>query len=605
MRYLEDQAYSAMLEYKEPVRSGEITAEIENEAYSTKLLRHVLAASPRFAKIDRKWDLEVRYADKQRPLERILVEILAEYGRPMSAEQMANQLSSVFERSGESYLPMVTRMLRDTQRFFTLPGGLYGQCSWILDTDYDTEEDVLFYNDLDSETLHELDSVTEKVDWTSSDVIAVVKSLLEVMKSPVSNRSIALHRWRALGSDYDSVCEFSKLFASDELTWISDERWVNKSMAASYDKLLSKVADQLSEEIAEEAPAEVLERAEAAEDVPPTLSLEISERDLDEVAQIVSAKGEAKMPAILESIFEVSPRDPIYAVAAEGLSDAMRADSRFSWVGTERWRMADTIPSNVKLVPAELEILELVFETADGERIDVELEDEGLEGGLDVELHNPLVQDVADQDAITEQDQMPKSDFVRCVVTKHHKKLGTFPLCQIPKSFLPAGPHLIELTLTADDKKADVWINRDLGLVFGMDKWYTEEMPESGTVFNLIKTAKEDEFQFSYEHDTDPQVFVAANRLQELAELAKQAKEQDLSTFDLMTMILAYHRKGISFVTLFTEVNLVRRTTRRLVASILSSYYAFYQRPKSSLWHFDEKKVDQGFKKAKRKYVRK
>ena len=72
-----------------------------------------------------------------------------------------------------------------------------------------------------------------------------------------------------------------------------------------------------------------------------------------------------------------------------------------------------------------------------------------------------------------------------------------------------------------------------------------------------------------------------------------------------MNRIMPYHRKGVPFVTLFTEVNIVRRTTRRLVASILSSYYAFYQRPKSALWHFDEKKVDQGFKKAKRKYIRK
>jgi hypothetical protein len=604
MRYLGDQAYSAMLEYKEPVRTGEITAEIGNEAYSTKLLRHVLAASPRFAKIDRKWDLEVRYADKQRPLERILVEIIAEYGCPMSAEQMANQLSSVFERSGEAYLPTASRLLRDATRYFSIPGDLYGLRSWILDTDYDTEEDIVFYNDVDSDTVHSLDDVAEKVDW-ASDIISLVKSLLEIVKAPVSNRAISLHRWRAFGNDYDSAADFRKLFSAPGFTWLSDLRWANKGMTDSYDGLLSKLADQLSEEIIDEGPAEVVERAEVADEVAPTLSLTISERDIEEVLQIVSAKGEAKMPAILENIFEVSPRDPIYAVAAEGLSDAMRADDRFAWVGTDRWRMADTIPANVKIVPTGLEILEMIFETPEGERIDVEIEDEGLEGGLATELHNPLVQDVADQDAITEQDQLPKSDSARCVVTRHHRNLGTFPLCQIPKSFLPAGPHLIELSLTSDGKKEDIWINRDLGLIFGLDKWYTEEMPESGAVFNLIKTQKADEFEFSYNNETDPQVFVAPNRLQELAELAKEAQTQDLTTFDLMTRIMPYHRKGISFVTLFTEVNLVRRTTRRLVASILSSYYAFYQRPKSSLWHFDEKKVDQGFKKAKRKYVRK
>ena len=170
---------------------------------------------------------------------------------------------------------------------------------------------------------------------------------------------------------------------------------------------------------------------------------------------------------------------------------------------------------------------------------------------------------------------------------------------------LPAGPHLIELTLIGAEKKSDVWVNRDTGLIYGMDKWYAEEMPESGAVFNLEKTSKADELKFVYNNATDPLVFIAPNRIQELDELAAEAQENDLSTFDLMTRIMPYHRKGSAFVTLFTEVNLVRRTTRRLVASILSSYYAFYQKPKSALWHFDVKKEDQGFKKAKRKYVRK
>jgi hypothetical protein len=232
------------------------------------------------------------------------------------------------------------------------------------------------------------------------------------------------------------------------------------------------------------------------------------------------------------------------------------------------------------------------------------LEDEGLEGGLQAEILNPVTQDVFDYDAVVEKDQ-PALDSARCVVTRQHRRLGTFPLCQIPPSFFPTGTNLIELTLIDGEKREDIWVNRDTRLVYGMDKWYSEEMPESGAVFNLVKTPKADEFKFVYKSETDKLVFVAANRIQELEELAEQAKANDLSTFDLMTRIMPYHRKGSSFVTLFTEVNLVRRTTRRLVASILSSYYAFYQKPKSSLWQFDEKKEDQGFKKAKRKYVRK
>ena len=46
-------------------------------------------------------------------------------------------------------------------------------------------------------------------------------------------------------------------------------------------------------------------------------------------------------------------------------------------------------------------------------------------------------------------------------------------------------------------------------------------------------------------------------------------------------------------------------TTRRVVASNLSSYHCFVQRPSGGdTWVFDERKVSQGRKKAKRRYAR-
>lgn len=605
MRYLEDQAYSALLGCKEPVRSAEIIGAMGREEYSAKLIRHVLAASPRFAQIDRRWDLEVRYEDKQKPLERVLREIIAQYGQPMSVQQIAGELSSVYERPADYYEAILPRMLADEERYFVTSTDQFGLREWLLDMASESEEDVIFDNGLDEEAISSLEKAAAKVEWASEDAATAVAKFLDAVKSPVDAKLVAFFQWRALGAGFDPAAMWDELSKSGKLVWLSDRRWASKKMVKGYDALLVETADRLAEEILEEAPAAVVEEAEVAEEVAPTLSLTISERDLDEVAQIVSETGEARMPAILESIFEISPRDPVYPVAAEGLGDAMRADKRFAWVGTDRWRMADTVPAHVSVVPLELAIPRMVLETAEGERLDVELEDEGLEGGLKDEIRNPLVQDVGDVEPAAKKDELPLADSVRCVLTRHHLKLGTFPLCQIPRSFLPPGPALIQLTLVDGGKKNDVWVNRDTGLIYDMGNWYTEEMPESGAVFNLAKTEKEDEYQFAHAAKPDPLVSVAPNRIQELLELAKEIRKSELSTFELIVRIMPQHRKGVAFVTLFTEVNLVRRTTRRLVASILSSYYPFYQRPKSALWYFDEKKADQGFKKAKRKYVRK
>lgn len=603
MRYLEDQAYAALLGYKEPVRAAEIISAIGKEEYTSKLVRHVLAASPRFAKIDRRWDLEIRYEDKQRPMERVLGDIISECGRPMTVIQIADELSSIFDRQAEFYEPMLQRLLAAQDKYFHISGELYGLETWLLEITSTVEEEIVLDNGLDDEEIQLYEDAAAKIKWSASDIPGDVKKFLDIVKTPVSDKIIGLFLWRALGGGFDPVSAFKEMYDSSDLVLLSDQRWATSKMVKEYDKILIETADQLADEIMEEAPIEVVEKAEVAEDVPPTLSLTISDRDLDEVAQIVSAKGEEKMPMILESIFEISPRDPIYAVAAEGLGDAMRVDPRFTWVGTERWRMADTLPKHINDVPSELTIRKYDFETPEGERLDVELDDDGLEGSLAVEIKNPLVQDIGDQEPITEQDEMPAVESARCVVTKHHKQLGTFPLCQIPKSFFPLAPSIIEMTLIDGEKRGEIWINRETGLIYDMGDWYAKDMLESGAVFELVRTQRPDEFQYVYKGINDPQVSVSPSRIEELVELGKNSGE--MTTFELMSEIMQGHRKGVAFVTLFTEVNLARRTTRRLVASILSSYYAFYQRPKSAVWQFDEKKVDQGFKKAKRKYVRK
>ncbi len=605
MRYLEDQAYTAMLGYKEPVRSAEIIAAIGKENYTAKLLRHVFSASTRFAQIDRKWDLEVRYEDVQKPVERLLRQIMASYGMPMTVEQIADELASIYDRAADYYEPMIERMVKNEEKYFSLPNGQHGLISWTLEITSDAEADIVFDNGIDETSVQALAAAAAKIDWTSEDFKAIVETFIEAVNAPVDNKIIGLYKWRAIGDEFDPAAAFAELYADQDLVWLSDGRWVTRKLAGEYDNLLVLTADRLIDEIIEEAPAAVIEKAEVAEDVAPTLSLTISDRDLDEVAQIVSVKGDSRMPLILESIFELSVRDPIYAVAAEGLSDAMRADPRFAWVGADRWRMADTIPAYVYAIPQELTINKFDFETPEGEPIEIELEEEGLEGGLEIEIHNPLVQDVGDQDRITEQDKLPVMESVRCVVTKHHKELGTFPLCQIPRSFLPLGPKVCELTLIDGEKRGDVWINHETGLIYDMGAWYSEDMPESGAVFNLIKTDKPGEYQIVYQDNHDPLTFVSDGRIEDLQALAEESKKREMTTFELMDVIMNGHRKGVPYVTLFTEVNIVRRSSRRLVASILSSYYAFYQRPKTAVWQFDEKKVDQGFKKAKRKYVRK
>jgi len=98
---------------------------------------------------------------------------------------------------------------------------------------------------------------------------------------------------------------------------------------------------------------------------------------------------------------------------------------------------------------------------------------------------------------------------------------------------------------------------------------------------------------------------ISDERLKALNKLRRAAAKEQLSVLEIMQRVLAGCEKGLPFMTVWAEVNVIRRTTRRVVASNLASYHCFYQKPANSdMWVFDERKVTQGRKKTKRKFVR-
>jgi hypothetical protein len=136
-----------------------------------------------------------------------------------------------------------------------------------------------------------------------------------------------------------------------------------------------------------------------------------------------------------------------------------------------------------------------------------------------------------------------------------------------------------------------------------------ENLPaDSGPVFYLSRTPRPWEYRFEAApegEETDPHVYVSPARMEELIALREQAEESgDVATFDIACEVLAHYPKGLDFVQTLTEVNIVRRVTRRRLASILSNYYCFVQKPGQNLWRFDAKKRDLGTDRAKRKYIK-
>ena len=139
-------------------------------------------------------------------------------------------------------------------------------------------------------------------------------------------------------------------------------------------------------------------------------------------------------------------------------------------------------------------------------------------------------------------------------------------------------------------------------MVYGLFDVYSEIAAESGAVVYLEKTDKPDEYKFVDENESDANVFVSPARLDDLLEFRNEVEGgAPISTYDIARRILSHYGKGCSFLTLLTEVNLVRRTPRRLLASILSGYSAFSRG--ASKWKFDAKKEPEGFDTSKTEFL--
>lgn len=599
--------HRALVRLGEPARVGEVAREVGDDVVTPALARHQMETDPRrFVAVDRRWDITSRYLDKTRPLEHILGEVISLYGAPIPINEVAGELAQITGRVKEYYAEVAPRLLRGAP-FFPIAGGLaYGLRSWLLDLTSEREADLLFYNYLSTEKLAPFQSAAKGLDWADNPTGAALALLTAGKGQPVDNRVVQYFAWKALGEDFSGAALYDAI-ATDRETFLalSDHRWLLRDSLEPLRVLWRAQAAQAAEMAVEEPVAEAVVAVEA-----PAKPLEVTEEDAEEIAGYFEGH-EDTIPVgdLLTHVFEIRPGSRTFAADSETLTQYLRAHSaQYLWVGADRFRAPDTLPLYIGQIPESLTFPTLPrFETADGEILDQMLGDEGFEEGLQDEILDPIAQDVNDQEP-SEATRWPEGATagaarVRLVLKAHHKEIGTFPLAQVPSGFFPTEPNIVELTVRdAAGNNYPVYVDYDVQLVYGLFDLYAEIAAESGAVVYLEKTDKPDEYKFVDENESDPGVFVNPARMEDLLEFRNEVESgAAISTYDIVRRILDHYRKGTSFLTLLTEVNLVRRTPRRLLASVLSGYSAFH--PRANRWTFDAKKEPEGFDKSKTGYI--
>jgi len=582
LRYVADRAVQYLLQVGEPAKTGQVTGFVaEEQPISAKVVRDALTLDTRFLQRDRRWDLAARDIDPQRPVERIIDDFLRAVGRPLTVETIGVEIAQATGVSPEGETETVRRLVSHRPGFVLLDEDRVSPSDWILDVSSGEPDDVLFENFDDEDEVNSLRGKVPDAEWKNPSEAAA--HLIAAVGGPVSGKAMAYLAYEQAPDTFDPAA-FHRVLVDSHLVRLSDGTWLTEQLLGE----LGPVWDRIAEEPAVEgAPQEATRQAGGEVAITPS--------DMEEIEVLIRrADGLITSRKLLEQVMEVDASDPDYDRWEAALGEALQEQGELINVGWDRWRKFETIPTDILDMPESLQFQEYHFQTMEGEELDVELTDDGLDGNL-----RDLVKT---QMATMGGECVPQEDGgARCTTTVLHHASGTLPTGG-DTPYFPTEPTLLEATIIGPNGRFPLWINNSLGLAFGLADLY-RELPPSGGVFFLKPTNRKGEYQLDVSEVPDDRIGIDDARVKELHAIAERPNIGETSTFDLVGELLEKQRKGAEFFTLMAEIWFIRPVYAQLVASLLSEYYCFKQN-KSGTWSFDPREVDKGFKKSKRKYVK-
>lgn len=588
--YVDRLLLDQLTELEAVVKLGELAQRLSTKGIGLATVRSLLASNPeRFAYHERRWIPAARLEGNGRPLAEAIRLLVGKYGGPLPLATLIAELAKIRDESVERLTEPVRQVLGQDPSFIVTTDERVCLAEWAFMGSDETIDRALALNGVDAERVTALEKKLGGFDWRQPNAVAAAVAKL----APVSAKELGAVAWKALNPQdpraillFDDRAFFADLaslpgylLVEGEVHPVSDsEKWVAAAV---------RIADKLSPEI-------------EVEDAAP---IDVKDEDVERmVTRILGSEKTVTATRILEEFYEITPANRTFPDDLANVLDALRTRTDVWWVGGDRLRKPNSAPDFVFSVPEPFQYVRTTVLDEEGEPIDVELDDDGLSSSLRKLLVHPLATDVLDEDPVPASKQLPEQ--IRLVLKSLHRELGTFPMCQIPTGWLDPKPSVQELIFVdPSGRELQVWANHEARLLFNLIDWFYEQPVESGAVFTLNRTGRPNVFEFAWLDQADPVVFVTTQRMEELREL--QASSEGKSTLQVLIDVMGHWPKGADFLSILAQVNVVRRSSRRLIASLLSSYQCFYQRSGSPVWHFDAKKVDLGFDKTKKRFIRK
>jgi hypothetical protein len=579
-----------LTEMEAAVKLGELADKLADSGIGLAAVRSLMSSNAEvFAYHERRWIPASRLTAEGRPVSEIIRAVLDAFGAPVSLDTLIDEVARIRHTEVGVEEAVVRRLVARDGSFALLGDNSVALVKWGFIAHDEVLSRALAINGITPEEFAAISDKLKDVDFSSPDwATAALKH------SPINLKEILAYAYSKLNNDdprsvlhYHAGDLFKELFAVPGYVYNGDGTFLNASEAKGLINTALKLALKLTPSI----------------DVDDAAPIELKQEDIAKlVNKVTSSESSVTATKMLEEFFEITPGTKTFPDDMVNVMTALKADSSVAWVGGDRFQKAGQHPDYINEVPEPFQFVLSGVVDAEGEEVDVELTDEGLNTSLRKLLQHPLALDVLDEDPQPPLKSQPES--IRLVLKSIHRELGTFPLAQFPTGWLDDSPNIQEaIFVDPAGRELQVWINQEARLMYGLIDWWLDQSVESGAVYTLTKTPQANVFEFAYLDQPDPVVYISTQRMEELRTLG--AEYEGKSTLDLLVMVMSHWPKGADYLTVLAEINVARRTSRRLVASLLSSYQCFYQRSGSPVWHFDNKKVEQGFDKSKKKFIKK
>ncbi len=537
----------------------------------------VLGGDARFFGLFGNFDLAYRGEVGQKPLSGAASTILKAYGKPIERPALVAELSAIGSRQQSAPDTLVDRLL-STGELAELGDGYLYTPNWLF-TPYHglSRERILYLNDLaDDPSVGELIELCASKKLGSRSLVQTAANIIETVNEPVSSKVLGLLVGLHQGDQYNPAELLRQMFddVEDRFVFLSGQRCF---LSAQLSRLVNALHRQ-SPETAPLAQKIVDMSALLSKPIDQAKTYDLSAIEISVLLELIAShKASFTLAQLLSDVLGITPNQRKYAAAAQAVERFLMSVPGLLQLQVGRYLKHSVLPANIRTIPLPLQVEEWQAEFDKNGMLqsdDVLLAAEGLHPAAAESAADPFYDDIGEYLVASTTDETVSTE-TQYPVLYHHYMAGTMRLRACDLGFFSDEPSVSAIDLKTDDGLLlSVWLCRETGLLGGLQAWYYHtRLPISGGLLTIRQTDEAGLYTLSCGGKTDSQTYIRKGTIKSLFELRQRTANRPVSLRELILFVL--DEQGQTFNQLWAQLNILRRTTRAQLASVLSLFSCF------------------------------